>query len=360
MRYPKLFSPLQIGAMQLRNRVVMAPMTRSRATDNDLVTELHVTYYRQRANAGLIITEGVHPSADGKGYNRTPGIFNEEQVRAWRCVTDAVHEEGGLIACQLMHCGRVGHANNKAPGTRFLAPSAIPARAEIFTEQGMQAMPMPESMTVEEIHGVIADYARATGACLAAGFDGVELHCASGYLPAQFIASGSNHRDDDYGGSLENRLRFVGELLSAMIEVAGADRIGLRISPGNPYNDHIDDDPETTYGALLDLAQQLKLAWVHAIRMPSTGIDSLALTRGHYGGVLIGSDSFDAPEANSSIEGGVVDAVSFGRAYIANPDLVARFEQGAPLNELDKKTIYAGSGPGGYTDYPTLSEAKVS
>ena len=356
MSYPKLFSALRIGALQLCNRVVMAPMTRSRATDDDLVTELHVTYYRQRANAGLIITEGVHPSADGKGYNRTPGIYSSQQVEAWRQVTNAVHNEGGLIACQLMHCGRVGHALNKAPGTRFLAPSAIAARAEIFTEQGMQAMPVPEAMTVEEIHSVIDDYARATQACLDAGFDGVELHCASGYLPAQFIASESNQRTDQYGGSLENRLRFVRELLLAMVNVAGADRIGLRISPGNPYNDHVDADPEATYGALLDLAQSLNLAWVHAIRMPSTGIDSLALTRRHFSGVLIGSDSYDAPEADSAIETCAVDAVSFGRAYIANPDLVARFQQNAPLNELDKRTIYAGTGPGGYTDYPTLDQ----
>jgi len=360
MRYPQLFSPLQIGAMQLRNRVVMAPMTRSRATDNDLVTDLHVTYYQQRATAGLIITEGVHPSANGKGYNRTPGIYNAQQISAWREVTNAVHEKGGLIACQLMHCGRVGHALNKATGTRFLAPSAIAARAEIFTEQGMQAMPVPEAMTEQDIHEVINDYARATQACLDAGFDGVELHCASGYLPAQFIASESNQRSDHYGGSLKNRLRFVRELLAAMIEVAGADRIGLRISPGNPYNDHIDADPETTYGALLDLAQSLKIAWIHAIRMPSTGIDSLALTRSHFTGVLIGSDSFDASEADSAIAAATVDAVSFGRAYIANPDLVDRFQRDAPLNELDKKTIYAGTGPGGYTDYPTLDQQEAA
>jgi len=220
MRYSKLFAPLKVGDLQLRNRVVMAPMTRSRASNDDLVTDLHVTYYRQRANAGLIVTEGVHPSADGKGYNRTPGIYNEAQVAAWQAVTNAVHEEGGLIACQLMHCGRVGHAYNKAPNTRFLAPSAIAARAEIFTEQGMQAMPIPDAMTLEDICQVISDYAKATQACLDAGFDGVELHCASGYLPAQFLASESNLRTDQYGGVLGNRLRFVSELLKAMIAVA--------------------------------------------------------------------------------------------------------------------------------------------
>lgn len=356
MNYTHLFQPLTVGALTLRNRIVMAPMTRSRATDDDLVTELQVTYYRQRANAGLIVTEGVHPSADGKGYNRTPGIYTQEQVAAWRAVTDAVHEEGGLIACQIMHCGRVGHPDNKAAGTEFIAPSALAAQAEIFTEKGMQPMPVPREMTLADIERVIADYRSATQHCLDAGFDAVELHCASGYLPAQFLATGSNQREDAYGGSVENRLRFVNEVLDAMCAVAGSDRVGLRISPGNPYNDHRDANPEETYAALLDMAERMKLAWVHAIRMPSTGIDSLALTRAHYRGVLIGSDSFDAAEADQFIEEGRVDAVSFGRAYIANPDLAQRFACDAPLNALDKRTIYAGGGAAGYTDYPRLDQ----
>ncbi len=356
MNYPKLFEPLQVGDLSLRNRMVMAPMTRSRATDDDRVTDLHRLYYQQRANAGLIVTEGVHPSADGKGYNRTPGIYTSQQIDDWRAVTDAVHAEGGLIACQLMHCGRVGHADNKAAGTEFLAPSAIAARAEIFTEGGMKPMPTPRAMTLDDIVRVIGEYRRATESCLAAGFDGVELHAASGYLPAQFLASESNQRNDEYAGSIDNRLRFIREVLNVMIEVAGAGRVGLRISPGNPYNDHVDATPQETYGALLDLADSLQLAWVHAIRMPSTGIDSLQLTRDHYRGVLIGSDSFDAAEADSCIADGRVDAVSFGRAYIANPDLAQRFAANAPLNTMDKKTIYAGTGAAGYTDYPAMDE----
>lgn len=355
MNYPNLFRPLAMGALNLKNRIVMAPMTRSRATDDDLVTDLHCTYYRQRANAGLIVTEGVHPSASGKGYNRTPGIYTDQQVAAWARVVQAVHEEGGAIACQLMHCGRVGHSDNKAPGTQFLAPSAIAARAEIFTETGMKPMPVPKAMTQEDITTVVTEYGKATQNCLAAGFDGVELHCASGYLPAQFIATGSNHRTDEYGGSLNNRLRFVREVLMAMIEVAGADRVGIRLSPGNPYNDHHDAKPVETYGALLDLVQELGLGWVHAIRMSSTGIDSIALTRAHYAGVVIGSDSYDAGEADRAIGAGSVDAVSFGRAYIANPDLASRFAADAPLNDVDKKTIYAGSGASGYIDYPSMN-----
>ncbi|MGB0379719.1 MAG: alkene reductase [Luminiphilus sp.] len=356
MSYTNLMEPLAIGDLQLRNRIVMAPMTRSRARqEDDAVTELHALYYSQRASAGLIITEGVHPSADGKGYNKTPGIYNVDQVKAWSAVTDAVHQRGGLIACQLMHCGRVGHPLNKAPGTRFLAPSALPAQAEIFTEQGMQPMPNPEAMTKTDIEHVIEDYRKAAHNAREAGFDAVELHCASGYLPAQFLASGSNLRDDEYGGNLTNRLRFVRELLAALAKEVGVGRIGLRISPGNPYNDHVDDDPAATYGALLNIADDLGLAWVHAIRMASTGIDSLALTREHFSGALIGSDSFSAGEADTFIAEKRVDAVSFGRAYIANPDLVERFEQGADLNEMDKKTIYGGSGTAGYTDYPALT-----
>jgi N-ethylmaleimide reductase len=237
----------------------------------------------------------------------------------------------------------------------MLAPSAIAARAEIFTEQGMQAMPEPEAMTVAEIAGVIEDYRQAAERCKAAGFDGIELHCASGYLPGQFLASGSNIREDEYGGSLENRLRFVAKVIDALASVMGIARIGLRISPGNRYNDHVDADPQTTYGALLRMAQIKGIAWVHAIRMPSTGIDSLALTRDNFSGVLIGSDSFMAQEAETRIAANEVDAVSFGRLYIANPDLVARFESDGPYNDMDKRTIYGGEGAKGYTDYPLLS-----
>ncbi len=356
MELEHLLSPVTVGDLALKNRVVMAPMTRSRALQaDDCVSELHEAYYSQRANAGLIITEGVHPSFDGKGYNRTPGICNEQHVAVWSKVVTAVHNEGGLIACQLMHCGRVGHPDNKATGTRMLAPSAVAARAEIFTEQGMQAMPTPEAMTIEEVQTVIEDYRQAAERCLAAGFDGIELHCASGYLPGQFLASESNLRDDEYGGSLENRLRFIDEVIDALASVVGVGRVGLRISPGNPYNDHVDADPETTYAALLRLAEKKGVAWVHAIRMASTGIDSLALTRANYSGVLIGSDSFTAEEAESCIVDKVVDAVSFGRLYIANPDLVARFERGGPFNKIDKRTIYGGEGAAGYTDYPLLS-----
>jgi N-ethylmaleimide reductase len=356
MAIDRLLSPMSMGDLELKNRVVMAPMTRSRASQaDDCVSEIHEQYYSQRANAGLIITEGTHPTFDGKGYNRTPGICNEQHVAAWSRVTRAVHEAGGQIACQLMHCGRVGHPDNKAASTRLLGPSAIAARAEIFTEGGMKAMPTPEPMSLEDIDETIADYGLAAERCLSAGFDAVELHCASGYLPGQFLASGSNHRGDEYGGSLSNRLRFIERVLDALDTAIGIGRVGLRISPGNPYNDHVDANPEVTYAGLLQLAELKGVAWVHAIRMASTGIDSLALTRAHYSGALIGSDSFTAEEAETSIGDGLVDAVSFGRLYIANPDLVERFKRGGPFNEMDKRTIYGGEGAAGYCDYPMLS-----
>jgi N-ethylmaleimide reductase len=353
--FPHLFTPLVLGSITAPNRIFMAPMTRSRARPDDLVTELHSRYYQQRATAGLIISEGVHPSADGKGYNRTPGLFTQEHATAWRQVTDAVTEAGGQMVAQLMHCGRVGHAFNKAEGTRFLAPSAIACKEEIFTEQGAQPMPVPEAMSLSDIKTVIADYVTSARLAIEAGFVGVELHCTSGYLPAQFLSTGTNQRTDEYGGSVENRLRFVLETLAALAEAIGSDRIGLRICPGNRFNDLHDDNPEETFAVLLQALNTLGLAYVHAIRMPSVGFDSLALVRRHFNGVLIGNDSFTAEEADQMIASGQVDAVAFGRPFVANPDLPERFQQGTPLAKINFKTLYGG-GAEGYTDYPSLSD----
>ena len=349
-----LFSPITLGALELPNRIVMAPMTRSRATDDDLVTDLHVEYYRQRASAGLIISEGVHPSADGKGYNRTPGLFLPEHAAAWKKVTEAVVAEGGQMVAQLMHCGRVGHADNKAAGTRFLAPSAIQAKAEIFTEKGMQAMPMPEAMTIEEIKEVQAQYVYSAQLAMEAGFAGVELHCTSGYLPAQFLSTGTNEREDQYGGSLGNRLRFVLETVGALCLAVGSDKVGVRICPANPFNDLHDENPEETFAALMQGLNHYKLAYLHVIRMNTTGLDSLALARANFEGPVIGNDSYSAGEADAAIANGTVDAISFGRPFIANPDLPARFKAGAELARIDMKTLYGG-GAEGYNDYPALS-----
>ena len=352
----KLFSPTLLGDIPLSNRIVMAPMTRSRAEpDSDCPTTLMLEYYRQRAGAGLIITEGIHPSRDGKGYCRTPGLYNKQHMSAWKDIVAAVHAEGGHIVAQLMHVGRVAHPDNKAPEAETVAPSAIPAAVEMYTDtRGMQPLPAPRALETTEIAGVIGDYRHATELALEAGFDGVELHCASGYLPAQFMSTGTNRRRDTYGGSLENRLRFPLEVLSAMAAVAGPGRVGFRICPGNPFNDLQDQNPEDTFAAFLDKASELGLAYLHVIRMPALGIDNIALARAHFSGPLILNESYNLAEAEEAVEKNDGEAVSFGRPFIANPDLVARFESGAELNRLDASRLYT-VGPEGYTDYPALS-----
>jgi N-ethylmaleimide reductase len=349
---PTLYDPVKLGRLELANAVVMAPMTRSRAqADDDTVTELHVEYYRQRASAGLIITEGTHPSKNGKGYCRTPGIYNQAQIEAWRKVVDAVHAEGGKIVLQIMHCGRAAHADNKAPDAETVAPSAIAAGEEIYTEGGMKPMDTPRALTTEEVAEVIEEYRQATENAYAAGFDGVELHCTSGYLPAQFLSTGSNHRDDQYGGSLENRLRFVLEALEAMCSVDGADRVGIRICPGNPFNGLQDDNPGETFAALLDAIDGMGLAYLHVIRMKGP-VDNLALAAEHFSGPVMVNDSYRAEEANDVVSKGEAAAVSFGRGFVSNPDLVRRMREGLPLTKMDLATLYT-PGAKGFTDYPT-------
>jgi len=350
-----LFSPIELGRLGLRNRVVMAPMTRSRAGERDEPTDLVVEYYRQRAGAGLIVTEGIYPSPNGKGYCRTPGLVTKVQVDGWRRVTRAVHEEGGTIVAQLMHCGRIAHADNKPPDAETVAPSAIRARGDMYTDTaGMQPFAEPRALRREEIPNVVEEYRRATELAYDAGFDGVELHCTSGYLPAQFLSTGTNRREDDYGGSLANRIRFPAEVLAALIAVDGADRVGFRICPGNPFNDLQDDDPEETFGAFLEALRPQALAYCHVIRLKGGPVDNLRLAGDRFGRPLIVNDGFDFEAATEAIERGIADAVAFGRAFIANPDLVERFRRGTALARFDPKTMYT-PGPTGYTDYPALS-----
>jgi len=347
-----LFTPAQLGALPLRNRIVMAPMTRSRAGVDGVPTDIMVEYYRQRASAGLIISEGIAPSADGLGYCRTPGIYNATQVQAWRAITDAVHTQGGCMVAQLMHVGRVANPLNKPAGSRTVAPSAIRERGEIYTDQsGMQPLVEPQALALDEIPAVVDEYRRATANALAAGFDGVELHCTSGYLPAQFLSTGTNRRTDHYGGSVENRARFVLEVLEAMAGVDGAQRVGLRICPDNPFNDLYDDDPLKTFDYLLQAAQPLNLAYLHAIRFPRGRVDNLALGRRYFGDRLIGNESYSGEEAGQAVASGELGAVSFGRPFIANPDLVERLRAGRPLADFDLATLYS-PGPQGYTTYP--------
>lgn len=347
-----LLTPLELGDLHLRNRIVMAPMTRSRAGTDAVPTPLMTEYYRQRAGAGMIITEGVAPSANGLGYCRTPGIYTAEQVAAWGEVTAAVHAEGGCIVAQIMHVGRVASHYNKPPGTETVAPSAVTARAEMYTDQaGMQPMDEPRALALEEIAEVVEEYRQATANALAAGFDGVELHCTSGYLPAQFLSTGTNLRTDAYGGSVANRARFALEVLAAMVGEAGAGRVGMRICPDNSFNDLADENPQETFDYLLAEAAKLDLAWLHVIRMPTGRVDNLALGQRYFGDRLIANESYKLEEGESAVASGAVAAVSFGRPFIANPDLVERWRQHLPLARFDPKTLYA-PGPEGYTSYP--------
>ena len=350
-----LFEPVQFGDIALANRVVMAPMTRSRADAAACPTDLMVEYYRQRASAGLIVSEGIAPSRHGIGYCRTPGLYAAGQVAGWRRVTDAVHAAGGRIVAQLMHCGRVASRLNKAADAETVAPSAVRAAGKMYTDAaGMQDMDEPRALALAEIPGVIEEYAAATRNALAAGFDGVELHCTSGYLPMQFMATNSNLRTDAYGGRVENRVRFVLEALEARIGAACAGRVGLRICPGNPFNDVLDPDPAETYAALLGRIAGSSVAYLHVIRSPRKDFDAFEFARRHFDGPLILNDGFDGASAAEAIVQGRGDAVSFARHYIGNPDLVRRLQQGLPLAGFDPKTMYT-PGPVGYTDYPCVT-----
>ncbi|MBM5810414.1 MAG: alkene reductase [Gammaproteobacteria bacterium] len=347
-----LFDPVACGDIACANRIVMAPMTRSRATAGDRPDALQVRYYAARAAAGLIVTEGTQPSIHGKGYARTPGLYEPAQVEAWREVTGAVHAAGGHIVVQLMHTGRVASRHNKAAGARTVAPSAVRAQVSMFTDAaGMQDCDEPEALTLDGIRAVIDEYVAAAHNAHAAGFDGVELHAASGYLPMQFLCASTNQRSDPYGGSAAARARFTVELMEALCGALGAGRVGIRICPGNPFNDVADPDPPATYTALLSALRPLRYAWLHVIRSPLPGIDAFALARQLYDGTLIINDGFDPASARAAITAGQGDAVAFARLFIGNPDLVRRIREGLPLAGFDRNTLYT-PGAAGYTDYP--------
>jgi N-ethylmaleimide reductase len=350
-----LFSPVQFGDLRLANRIVMAPMTRDRAGPNDEPTDLMAEYYRQRASAGLIVTEGTQPSPTGKGYWRTPGIHSREQIAGWRNVAEAVHAEGGCIVMQLMHVGRAAVRANKAADAETIAPSAIACPDLIPGPDGVPvATELPRALETDEIPGVIAEYAAAARNALEAGIDGVELHCASGYLPMQFLSSNSNLRTDDYGGSALNRVRFVAELLRALADEVGAGRVGFRICPGVKFNGMADADPAETYTTLLRAIDDIGLAYCHLIHIPNEGFDALELVRANWSGPIIENCGLTYDDAMRLVAEAKADAVSFGYAYIGNPDLVARFRTGTALAKAERATFYTGHGDDarGYTDYP--------
>jgi N-ethylmaleimide reductase len=348
----QLFTPVRVGRHTLSNRLVMAPMTRSRASDDGVPSELAITYYSQRASAGLIITECAYVSPMGKGYVRTPGIGTDAQVAAWKQVTDAVHAKGGRIFMQLWHTGRISHPSLLPEGSLPVAPSAIKPTGKSWTPSGLQDFVTPRALSQDEIAQIIEDFRFSTRRALEAGFDGVELHAASGYLAEQFLSSGSNQREDAYGGSVANRTRFVLEVLAAMAAEAGGDRVGIKISPEMGFNDIVDAAPQETYPYLVEQLRELKLAYLH-VALFGTSTDYHALLRPRFDGAYLMGGGLDQARAEALIADGRADATVFGTAFLANPDLPERFLQGAALNAPDKDTFYS-PGAKGYTDYPAL------
>ena len=326
-------------------------MTRSRALAGGVPSELAVEYYAQRASAGLILTEGVAPTAVGLGYARTPAIEGAEQIAAWKTITAAVHAKGGRIFMQFMHVGRIGHSANRYTSEPLITPSAVRANGQIWTDaHGLQDFDQPRAIETGEIPGVIEGFAQATRNALAAGFDGVELHSASGYLPMQFLSTGTNQRTDGYGGSVQNRIRFVVETLQAMTAAAGgASKVGIKISPAMPFNDIQDDDPIETYTTLVKAIAPMGLAYLHVLRTPPIPT-IFEILRPLYSGTFAAGGAFDLASGNAAIAAGIADFIVFGKLFTSNPDLPERFAGGLALTPFDATTFYT-PGAKGYTDF---------
>lgn len=354
------FDPINLAGTRLANRIAMAPMTRNRADEGRVPTLLAAEYYAQRASAGLIVTEGVQPSPGGQGYPDTPGLHSAEQTAGWRTVTDAVHAKGGRIFAQIMHTGRIGHPSLTAdqPGDLHpVAPSALAAKGQVFTAEGPKDLVTPRELTDAEIHGIIGDFAAAARNAVEAGFDGVELHGANGYLIHQFLASGTNRRTDAWGGSVEGRIRFAVEAVKAVADAIGPERTALRISPGNPFNDIDDPEPQTTYTALVAALEPLGLAYLHVMEASAETREVSQVLRKQFSGAFMLNPFTDGRPTGAEelelIEDGTADLLAFGALFLANPDLPARLATGGPYNTPDPSTFYGGDHRG-YTDYPTL------
>ncbi len=356
-----LFHPISIGGVELPNRVLMAPLTRNRAQSDGTPKAMAEEYYRQRASAGLIITEATQITPEGKGYLDTPGIHEEAHADGWRRITETVHAAGGRIFLQLWHVGRISHTSLLPEGVVPVAPSTIRANAQTFGPDGFVEVSEPRALETAELPRVVADYVRAAERAKEAGFDGVEVHAANGYLLDQFLRDGSNRRDDAYGGSAENRARLTLEVTEAVASVWGADRVGIRLSPFGAFNDMSESDPEATFGTAYRLLDKLGLAYLHVVEsFPGSQSDPAELEvlerlRGQWTGVYMANGGFDAARAADWIARGRTDAVSFGRPFIANPDLPERYQLGADLNTPNEATFYGG-GAEGYTDYPFRAE----
>lgn len=357
-----LFSPKTIGQLALQNRIAMAPMTRSRAIGN-IPNDTMREYYAQRNSAGVLITEGTSPSADGLGYARIPGIFTQEQADAWGKIASAVHAGGSKLVVQLMHTGRVGHGLNLPEGKTLIAPSAIAAAGQIWTDQqGMQDHPVPKAMDTDDLQRVKQDYVNAAKLAMAAGLDGVELHAANGYLLGQFLNPRSNMRDDEYGGSPENRRRYVLEVVDAVVAQSGAGRVGIRISPFNPFND-LAANYEGEEAEYLDLVRELakrNLAYLHLIATPGAVPDSaVKAIRDAFPGPLMLAGEFNRERAEVALASGIADVVAFGKPFIGNPDLPSRLLKNATLNPFNPDLLYT-PGPQGYSDYPTAEATALA
>ncbi|MBO3743095.1 alkene reductase [Actinoplanes flavus] len=351
------FDAYDLAGTKLANRIVMAPMTRSRAHGpGNSPTDLTATYYAQRATAGLIVSEGIQPSVVGQGYTDTPGLHSQEQVAAWRKVTDAVHAEGGVIFAQLMHSGRIGHPSLLPDDLIPVAPSAVRAAGQLHTYDGMQDFVTPHELTEAEIAGTIADFAAAARNAIAAGFDGVEIHGANGYLVHQFLSDNVNHRTDGWGGTTDGRIRFAVEVATAIAAAIGADKVGIRLSPNNPYNDITETNAGEIYPALVARLAPLGLAYLHLVE--SGDRELTRRLRAQWPGTFILNPAtlprYTGPEDLALIEDGTTDLLSFGGLFLANPDLPARLAAGGPYNTPDYSKAFGGDHTG-YTDYPALS-----
>jgi N-ethylmaleimide reductase len=350
-----LFSSIELAGHTLNNRMVMAPMTRNRAADN-IANAMMAEYYSQRAGAGLIITEGAQISEQAVGYPATPGIYTQDQVEGWKQIIGAVHAAGGRIFVQLWHCGRISHPDFHH-GDLPVAPSAIAPAGEAITYEGMKTFVEPRALETKEISGIVDEYRHAASCAIEAGFDGVEIHAANGYLIDQFIRDGSNQRTDHYGGSLENRTRLLLEIVAAVGSEIGHHKMGVRISPINAFNDISDSDPQSTFNHVTSSLSGIGLAYLHVVEVSMTGeasadIDTSQL-RERFDGIYIANGGYDRERAQQAIASGAADMVAFGVPFIANPDLPERFRRNALLNEADPSTFYGGDAHG-YTDYPTL------
>jgi N-ethylmaleimide reductase len=364
MSTSKLFAPYKLGPITLSNRAVMAPLTRNRALAGMVPNPLAVEYYGQRASAGLLITEASQVSQQGQGYQDTPGIYSKEQIAGWKKVTDRVHERGGRIFIQLWHVGRISHVDLQVNGRAPVAPSAIRAKGKTFVNGTFADVSEPRALALEEIPGIIESFKQGAANALEAGFDGVEIHGANGYLLDQFAKDGTNKRTDAYGGSIENRARLMLEVSKEVAAVAGPERTGIRISPVTPANDVSDSNPQPLFDHIVDGLNALKLVYIHVIEGATGGPRDIApfdyaSLRKRFKQTYMANNGYDLALANKMLDSGAADLIAFGKPFISNPDLVERLKAGAPLNEWDKNTFYGG-GAKGYTDYPTLGQSQAA